>query len=123
MLMDGGYMPVVAPMAVSDKGEALNVDADRAAAMVAVGLKADILLLLTAVPGLLKNFPDETSLMKTLSQSQLSEALDIAQGRMKKKILGSQEALQGGTGQVIIADGRVERPISDAIAGKGTVIQ
>ena len=123
ILLNGDYTPVVAPMAVSEKGEALNVDADRAAAMVAVGLKADILLLLTAVPGLLNNFPDETSLIKTLSQSQLGEALDIAQGRMKKKILGSQEALQGGVGQVIIADGRVETPISNAIAGKGTIIQ
>jgi acetylglutamate/LysW-gamma-L-alpha-aminoadipate kinase len=41
---------------------------------------------------------------------------------MKKKILGAQEALQGGVGKVIIADGRVENPISNALAGSGTVI-
>jgi len=121
-LLVGGYTPVIAPMAVSDKGEALNVDADRAAAMVAAAMQADTLLLLTAVPGLLKNFPDESSLIKTLWQSQLDSAIELAQGRMKKKILGSQEALQGGVGQVIIADGRVESPISNAIAGNGTVI-
>lgn len=122
-LLDGGYTPVVAPMAVSEKGEALNVDADRAAAMVAAALNVDTLLLLTAVPGLLKKFPDETSLIKTLSQSQLETAIEYAQGRMKKKVLGSQEALQGGVGQVIIADGRVASPIREALAGKGTVIQ
>ena len=122
-LLGGGYTPVVAPMAVSEKGEALNVDADRAAAEIAAALKADTLLLLTAVPGLLKNFPDESSLIKTLSQSQLDSAIEIAQGRMKKKILGSQEALKGGVGQVIIADGRVENPISNALAGNGTTIQ
>jgi [amino group carrier protein]-L-2-aminoadipate 6-kinase len=121
-LLAGGYTPVVAPMAVSEKGEALNVDADRAAAEIAAALKADTLLLLTAVPGLLKNFPDESSLIKILSQSQLDSAIEIAQGRMKKKILGSQEALQGGVGQVIIADGRVENPISNALAGNGTTI-
>jgi len=121
-LLAGGYTPVVAPLAVSEKGEALNVDADRAAAMVAAALQSDTLLLLTAVPGLLKAFPDEGSLIKTLSQSQLNSALEIAQGRMKKKILGSQEALLGGVGQVIIADGRVENPISNALAGNGTVI-
>jgi acetylglutamate/LysW-gamma-L-alpha-aminoadipate kinase len=122
-LLDSGYTPVIAPMAVSEQGEALNVDADRAAAMVAAALKADTLLLLTAVPGLLQNFPDETSLIRTLSQSQLDTAIEFAQGRMKKKVLGSQEALQGGVGQVIIADGRVQNPISNALAGNGTIIQ
>ena len=121
-LLDGSFTPVIAPMAVSEKGEVLNVDADRAAAMIAAAMQADTLLMLTAVPGLLKDFPDESSLIKTLSQAQLDNALEIAQGRMKKKILGSQEALQGGVGKVIIADGRVEDPISNALAGNGTVI-
>ena len=122
-LLEGGYTPVVAPMAVSHKGEALNVDADRAAAMIAAALKADHLLLLTAVPGLLRDFPDESSLIRKLSATQLDDAFEIAQGRMKKKVLGSQEALEGGVGQVIIADGRVENPISNALAGNGTIIE
>ena len=42
---------------------------------------------------------------------------------MKKKILGGQEALQGGVCRVIIADGRMEKPISHALAGSGTVIE
>jgi acetylglutamate/LysW-gamma-L-alpha-aminoadipate kinase len=42
---------------------------------------------------------------------------------MKKKILGAQEALNGGVGRVVIADGRGERPISAALAGRGTVIE
>ncbi len=122
-LLDAGYTPVVAPMAVSENGEALNVDADRAAAMVAAALNADTLILLTAVPGLLNDFPNESSLIKTLSQAQLGGAIDIAQGRMKKKVLGAGEALQGGVGQVIIADGRLETPISNALQGNGTVIK
>jgi [amino group carrier protein]-L-2-aminoadipate 6-kinase len=123
MLLDSGYLPVIAPVAVSEKGEALNVDADRAAAMVASTLKAETLLLLTAVPGLMKNFPDETTLIRVLPQSQLSVASEAAQGRMKKKILGAEEALQGGVKRVIIADGRIQNPISNAFAGNGTVIQ
>lgn len=122
-LLDAGYTPVVAPLALSEKGEALNVDADRAAAMVAAALKADTLLLLTAVPGLLSNFPDETSLIREIPQTKLEGALEIAQGRMKKKVLGAQEALNGGVGQVVIADGRVENPISNALAGNGTIIK
>jgi len=122
-LLDAGYTPVIAPLAVSEEGEALNVDADRAAAMVAAVLKADTLLLLTAVPGLLKDFPNESTLIKKISQSELESALEIAQGRMKKKVLGAGEALEGGVGQVIIADGRVENPISNALEGNGTVIE
>jgi acetylglutamate/LysW-gamma-L-alpha-aminoadipate kinase len=123
LLLDGGYLPVIAPVAVSEKGEALNVDADRAAAMVASALQADTLLLLTAVPGLMKNFPDESTLIRQLAQSQLSMAGDAAQGRMKKKILGAEEALRGGVRRVIIADGRIQNPISNALAGNGTIIQ
>ncbi len=122
-LLTAGYVPVIAPMAVSEKGEALNVDADRAAAMVASALKAETLILLTAVPGLMKNFPDESSLIKQLSQSQLPDALEAAQGRMKKKVLGAEEAFQGGVKRVVIADGRIQNPISNALEGNGTVIQ
>jgi acetylglutamate/LysW-gamma-L-alpha-aminoadipate kinase len=123
MLLNAGYLPVIAPVAVSQKGEALNVDADRAAAMVASALKAEILVLLTAVPGLMENFPDESTLIQNLPQAKLPAALEMAQGRMKKKVLGAEEALQGGVGKVIIADGRVGKPVSAALAGHGTVIQ
>lgn len=123
MLLSAGYLPVIAPVAVSEKGEALNVDADRAAAMVASTLQAETLLLLTAVPGLMRCFPDESTMIRQLSQSQLAAASEAAQGRMKKKVLGAEEALKGGVGRVIIADGRIAHPITNALAGNGTVIQ
>jgi len=122
-LLEAGYLPVIAPLAVSAAGEALNVDADRAAAMLAAALKAGTLLLLTAVPGLMRSFPDESTLIRNLPRLKLEEALNYAEGRMKKKILGTQEALQGGVSRVIIADGRVQHPISDALAGQGTMIE
>jgi len=123
MLLNSSYLPVIAPVAVSEKGEALNVDADRAAAMVASALKAETLILLTAVPGLMKNFPDESTLIRQLTQSQLAAASESAQGRMKKKVLGAEEALKGGVTRVIIADGRIQNPITNALEGNGTVIQ
>lgn len=122
-LLNAGMLPVIAPVAVSEKGEALNVDADRAAAMVAGALQAEVLIMLTAAPGLMEKFPDESSLIKQLPQAQLSNAMEMAQGRMKKKILGAEEALHAGVSKVIIADGRVNAPISAALAGNGTLIQ
>jgi acetylglutamate/LysW-gamma-L-alpha-aminoadipate kinase len=123
MLLNAGCLPVIAPVAVSEKGEALNVDADRAAAMVASALQAETLILLTAVPGLMKNFPDESTLIRQMPQSQLAAASEAAQGRMKKKVLGAQEALKGGVRRVVISDGRIQHPITNALSGNGTVIQ
>ncbi len=122
-LLEGGYLPVIAPLAAGKAGEALNVDADRAAAMVAAALQADTLLLLTAAPGLLRRFPDESTLVRRLPPADLPAALEMAQGRMKKKVLSAEEALQGGVRRVIIADGRVAQPIAAALAGQGTHIQ
>ena len=123
LLLHAGYLPVIAPVAVSEKGEALNVDADRAAAMVASALCAEILVLLTAVPGLMKNFPDESTIIRQLTHHQLAEASKAAQGRMKKKVLGAEEALKGGVRRVVISDGRIQNPLTNALSGNGTVIQ
>ncbi len=110
---------MVAPLAVSASGEALNVDADRAAAMIAAALHAATLLLLTAVPGLMRAFPDESTLIhEPAAPAPRAKPWQYAEGRMKKKVLGAEEALQGGVGRVIIADGRVASPISTPWPGK-----
>jgi acetylglutamate/LysW-gamma-L-alpha-aminoadipate kinase len=123
LLLDAGYTPVVAPLAIALDGVALNVDADRAAAMIAGALRADSLILLTNVPGLLRHFPDEGTLIPRLERARLEESLSFAEGRMKKKVLGASEALGQGVGRVIFADGRVSDPVQRALAGHGTVIQ
>jgi acetylglutamate/LysW-gamma-L-alpha-aminoadipate kinase len=121
-LLDAGCLPVIAPLASSYDGEAINVDGDRAAAAVAAALGAEALLLLSNVPGLLRDFPDEASLIERIERSAVEEFLPVAQGRMKKKVLGAAEALAGGVGRVILGDARVDRPISRALEGQGTVI-
>jgi [amino group carrier protein]-L-2-aminoadipate 6-kinase len=123
LLLEAGYLPVVAPIAASVQGEAVNVDGDRAAAALAKGLAADTLLLLSNVPGLLRNFPDEASLIAHIPRANIDEYLSVAQGRMKKKVLGAIEALDGGVRHVILGDARVAQPISRALAGQGTVIE
>ncbi len=122
MLMNAGYTPVVAPLAISPEGDALNVDADRAAAMVAGAVAAEQLIILSNVPGLLRNFPDESSLIPHIDKARVEQSLEFAEGRMKKKVLGASEALGLGVAKVVFADGRVETPVANALAGKGTVI-
>ena len=121
-LLDAGHLPVICPPAISFEGEAINVDGDRASAATAIALGAETLIILSNVPGLLENFPDEASLIGHIPAQKLDDFMAVAQDRMKKKVMGAQEALAGGLKRVIFADGRVEKPIRGALAGKGTVI-
>lgn len=119
-LLDQGQVPVISPMALSSDG-LLNIDGDRAAASVAGTLNASELVILSNVRGLYRNFPDETSFVPHVPAQQIERALDWAQGRMKRKVIGAQEALRGGVARVIIGDGRVANPVRQALAGEGTV--
>ncbi len=123
-LLDAGLTPVVAPIALSEAHDPLNVDGDRAAASIAGALKSQDLMILTNVPGLLRAFPDESSRIVNLPASELEDALEnVAQGRMKRKVLAAKEALDGGVQRVILCDARVDAPISNGLAGNGTSIQ
>lgn len=114
-----GAIPVLPPMALSDDG-LLNVDGDRASAAVAAALDAVDLLILSNVRGLLRDVEDQESVIRTVNAAQFDRALNWAEGRMKRKVLGAQEALQGGVRRVVIADGRAETPIQQALNGAGT---
>ena len=118
-LIAGGALPVLPPLALSEEGEALNVDGDRAAAAIATALAADTLVILTNVPGLLRAIDDPASLVR---ETRIAEAEELAQGRMKKKAMAAREALAGGVRTVRIASARVERPLRRALEGEGTLV-
>jgi acetylglutamate/LysW-gamma-L-alpha-aminoadipate kinase len=122
LLLDGGYFPVLTPPGASTAGEAINVDGDRAAAMLAGAFRAQALVILTDMPGLLKQFPDESTLIQEIPRGQADRFMQYAEGRMKKKVMGAVEAIEGGVKRVIFADGRVSRPITRALDGGGTHI-
>ena len=118
-LLDAGYTPVIAPLALSQEGERLNVDGDRAAAAVATALHADALVILTNVPGLLVDPADNTTLIHTIPAEQLADYMGYAQGRMRKKLLGALEALQRGIPRVYIGS----TSLLAVINGSGTTIE
>jgi acetylglutamate/LysW-gamma-L-alpha-aminoadipate kinase len=122
-LLEAGHVPVISPPAISTGGEAINVDADRAAAATAAALGADTLLLLSNVRGLLRVFPDESTLIPRVPRAEFGLAASAAQGRMKKKVLGAGEALAGGVRKVVIGDARTPAPIAGALRGEGTVFE
>ncbi len=118
LLLDAGYTPVIAPLALSHDGERLNVDGDRAAAAVASALHAETLMLMTNVPGLLASRDDPTTLIHNIPAEQLDNYMQYAQGRMRKKLLGAQEAFNGGVSRVCIGS----TSLIEVLNGSGTTI-
>lgn len=119
MLLATGYLPVIAPLALSHAGERLNVDGDRAAAAIAGALDADELVIATNVPGLLRDVDDPTSLIRHIEAGQMDEYTTYAQGRMRKKLLGAQEAIAGGVRRVHIGNASLR----ELLSGRGTTIE
>ncbi len=117
-LLDLGYTPVIAPLALSHEGERLNVDGDRAAAAVASALHADALIIMTNVAGLLADPQDANTLIRNIPADQLDRYMTYARGRMRKKLLGAQEALQGGVARVCIGSASLRA----VLHGAGTTI-
>ena len=81
------------------------------------------LVQLIEAPGFLEDKNDEHSMLTTLSVTELADREAAVEGRMKRKMLALRRLFEAGAAEVIIADGRTEHPVLDALAGKGTTIQ
>jgi acetylglutamate/LysW-gamma-L-alpha-aminoadipate kinase len=122
-LLENHYLPVIGCLAKSEQGEIINVDGDRAASFVAKSLNANILISLTDVEGIYKNFDDKSTLIKKISFTQLDNIIQQLKGGMKKKGYAALEAYKIGVKKVIISSGLNEKPIINVLEhGSGTVI-
>lgn len=118
-LLESGYMPVVAPIALGEEFEYLNIDGDRTAAYVAGAVKAKALILLTDVPGVYI----AEKLVPKFTVKEAEAALPKIGPGMSTKIYAAMEALKMGVGKVIITSGLGKEPIKSALTHKaGTVI-
>lgn len=119
LLMEAGYLIVVSPVAMSEEYEPLNVDGDRTAASIAGALKADVLLLLTDIEGLMM----EGKTVQRLRSTEAKEILPKIGPGMITKIHAAIEALGQGVREVIISSGTGSTPLSSALShSAGTVI-
>jgi acetylglutamate/LysW-gamma-L-alpha-aminoadipate kinase len=126
LLLANGYLPVLTPPALSNAGEAINVDGDKLALRVAEALRADALVILSNTAGLLSDLDDPASLVNEIDiadPASVEAAMSAAGGRMKKKVQAGIDAVEAGIGRVVFADARVAAPIRGALAGQGTVVR
>ena len=123
LLMDNGYVPVLTIPIIDENGHAINSENDDIVNILQQSLAADHIVQLIEAPGFLDDKDDPASLVATLSQSELEHREQQVEGRMKRKMLALRRLFEFGASKVTIGDGRTETPISDALAGKGTIIQ
>ncbi|MFT8878963.1 MAG: acetylglutamate kinase [Oenococcus sp.] len=109
LILEQGYMPVIASIGVDSDGQLYNINADTAAAEIAAALQAESFVLMTNVRGILQDPADPDSLYRDLTVTQLQEliASETIQGGMIPKLQAIIQAMQAGLHKTVILDGRV----------------
>jgi acetylglutamate kinase len=126
-LLDDGLTPVISTIGADADGQPYNVNADEAARAIAVAMNAEKIVYLTAVPGLLENPKDETTLIQRLTAEELRARLgsdSIGKG-MIPKLKACADAVEQGVNFAHIIDGRVNHSLLIELLtdhGVGTMI-
>jgi acetylglutamate kinase len=127
-LLDDGLTPVISTVGANADGQPYNVNADEAARAIAVAMQAEKIVYLTAVPGLLENSKDETSLIPRLTSAELRERIaheSVGKG-MIPKLKACADAVDQGVNFAHIIDGRVHHSLLIELLtdhGVGTMIK
>ncbi len=108
-----GYLPVVAPIAGGENGQVYNINADIAASRIASELKAEKLILMTDVRGLLRDKDDESTLIPAVNVSDVPKLRNqgVIAGGMVPKVACCVDAVRRGVGRAHIIDGRIPHSI------------
>lgn len=128
LLVKDEYIPVIASLGVSDKGESLNINADTVASEMAKALKAEKLIYLTDVDGVRRDPNDKNSLLNFTRPSELKELIKqgAITGGMIPKVQACIEGVHNGIKNVHIINGGVPHPIMLEIfthSGIGTMVE
>ena len=124
-LLDDGLIPVVSTVARDTDGTSFNVNADTAAAALAIALGAEKLVVLTDVEGLYANYPDPESIIHTITAGELAPMLSRLESGMVPKMEACLRAVEGGVPRAHVIDGRVEHCVLLEVftdSGIGTMV-
>lgn len=127
-LIDKDYIPVIAPMGADREGNSLNLNADTVAAELAAALKAEKLIILTDVPGVLEDPEDEDSLISELTLKEAQNLIDegIIKGGMIPKVKACLKSVEKGVKRAHIIDGTIPHSLLLELlteSGIGTMIK
>ena len=117
-ILDSGYLAVISPIAIGSEHELLNVDADQAASAIAIAAKAEKLLILTDVEGLIL----DGRLIHELHADDFEKIKERIGVGMNRKVMLCVKAVKNGVRAAIISSGLIEDPLSAIEGGRGTRI-
>jgi acetylglutamate kinase len=123
--IEAGRIPVISTVAPDANGQLLNVNADLAAASLAIALGAEKLMVLTDVPGLYSDWPNLESLVSEITTSELEKLLPSLESGMIPKMQACLSAVTGGVPQAHVIDGRTPHSILleiFTVSGFGTMV-
>lgn len=123
LLLNNDFMPVLTVPIIDENGKPVNSENDDIVSVIQNSVKAKKIIQLIEAPGLLENKDDDSTLIKSLTQTELRQREEQVEGRMKRKLLALNKLFEQGAAEVIIADGRVEHPVKNALENNGTVIK
>ncbi len=106
-LIEAGRIPVVATVAPGPDGQIYNVNADTAASALAIALGAKRLVMLTDVAGLYANYPDESTIISSITPEEVRQLMPGLTSGMVPKMEACARAVEGGVRSATIIDGRV----------------
>ncbi len=106
-ILHDGWIPIVSTVAHDRNGQLLNVNADSAAAAIAVALRAEKLVVLTDVEGLYKDWPDRSSIVRRIDVQHLRRMLPSLEAGMVPKMEACVRAVEGGVPSAHVIDGRI----------------
>ena len=127
-LLEKGYIPVISTVGCDEEGNAYNINGDTAAASVAGALNAERLIMLSDIPGVLRDKDDPGSLIREMTILEAAKLRDdgVISGGMIPKVECCVDAIRKGVKKVIIMDGRVPHSILMEILtdeGAGTMVR
>jgi acetylglutamate/LysW-gamma-L-alpha-aminoadipate kinase len=123
LLLDNGYVPVLTVPIIDEHNAAINTENDDVVRVLQKSLLADTVINLIEAPGFLANKNDDRTMIENIPASDLEVREQQVEGRMKRKMLALRKLFEQGASRIIISDGRTAHPVTDALAGKGTVIE
>ncbi len=126
-LLEKGYIPVISTLGCDAEGNAYNINGDTAAAYIAGALRAERMILMTDIAGILRDREDPSSLIPHVTEAEIEELKrdGIISGGMLPKVECCVEALRSGVRNVVIMDGRIPHSILMELLtdeGAGTMV-
>ena len=127
-LLGAGFIPVISTLGIGQDGQIYNVNADTAAGKIAASLGADRFVVLSDIPGVLREKEDASTVIPVIETGEIEGLISsgVVAGGMIPKLRSAADVVASGVGEVLIADGRGHHALSHAVSadeGFGTIIR